>query len=98
LIYALSTAAGLISTLLVSFVLIPAFETNTIMYGTAAVLGAVGSSWLVGRSRAAAALLAISCVCRQREPFRRAYESSRTRTAPTACSRWSRTPLAASVC
>lgn len=60
-IYALSTVSGLISTLAVSFVLIPRFETESILLCTAAALSFVGLLGMVGpMHRTAAAMLTLA--------------------------------------
>ncbi|MEY4513768.1 MAG: hypothetical protein RLZZ450_5890 [Pseudomonadota bacterium] len=61
-IYALSTLAGLISTLAVSFVLIPNLETDKILLWTAAILAAVSALGLSNVGRAGGAALVVVCL------------------------------------
>ena len=56
-IYALSTAGSLLGTLVTGFVLIPAFDTNQILFGTAIILVLLGGIPLALRRRPAALAL-----------------------------------------
>lgn len=56
-VYALSTVGSLAGTLLVVFVLVPRWETSTILWGTAAVLCGLGALLLAGRARVGSAAL-----------------------------------------
>lgn len=63
-IYAISTVGSLVSTLLVSFVFIPAFETHVILLATAVVLALNAALGLRGRERGAALLMVGVCALR----------------------------------
>ena len=54
--YAISTAGGLLSTLLTGFVLVPAFDTLTILFGIALALTVLGAALVAMRGRRAAAV------------------------------------------
>jgi spermidine synthase len=55
--YAISTAGGLLSTLLTGFVLVPAFDTLTILFGIALTLSLLGAALVAARGRRAAAIV-----------------------------------------
>jgi spermidine synthase len=59
-IYAISTAGSLIGTLLVSFYIIPAFETKVILLSTAALLAVCSVLWLPNRWRVGALAVAVA--------------------------------------
>lgn len=68
-VYAVSTAGSLLATLLVGFVLIPAFEAQTILTAAAALLLAFGALSLVRRRRPSAlALLLWPLILGERDP------------------------------
>jgi SAM-dependent methyltransferase len=57
-VYAVSTAGSLLGTLVTGFVIVPAFDTNQILFGTATLLAITGASSLAFHGRPVALLAA----------------------------------------